>query len=86
MASNVTKQYEEMRRAMRAFRHDFGKEIVKAIPLYEDPTRYPVDELISLFKLQMDFRKEGLSEDDKAALKARFAAKRDSIRLLRGCS
>ena len=82
MASNVTKQYEEMRRAMRAFRHDFGEEIVKAIPLYEDPTRYPVDELISLFKLQMDFRKEGLSEDDKAALKARFAAKRDSIRLL----
>ena len=82
MADDVTKRYEEMRLAQKAFRKEFGEEINLAMPKYEDPTRYPVEELIDLFKFQMQFRKEGLSEEDKKRLKAEFAEKRDRIQLL----
>ena len=82
MADDVTKKYEEMRKAMLAFNKEFGGEINLAIPKYEDPTRYPVAELIDLFKFQMKFRNPGLSQEEKDTLKKEFAAKRDAIQLL----
>ena len=82
MPDQVTEKYKQMREAMKAFRKEFGEEINKAIPLYEDPTRYPVQDLLALSAIQQEFRKEGLSEEEKAELKRRSAEKRDSIRLL----
>ncbi len=82
MDDNVKKKYEEMRKAMLAFNKEFGGEINKAIPKYEDPTRYPVDKLVELFKFQWKFREPGHTQEEKDALKKEFAAMRDAIELL----
>jgi len=74
-------EFRELMRKRRAFALACGDEVNQAIPLYEDPTRYPVEELIALFKLQqqmMDTEEPGA----RAALKARFSEMRKSIRLL----
>ena len=84
MADDLKKRYEEMQKARRAFCREFGAEINKAIPKYEDPTRYPVQELIDLFKFSWKFRDPGLSQEDKDRLKAEFIAKRDAIEPLPG--
>lgn len=81
MDDPVKKQYEAMHKANAAFRKEFGEEINKAIPLYEDPTRYPVEQLVELFKFQWNF-KEAKTQEEKDALKKEFAARRDAIRLL----
>lgn len=81
MDDPVKKQYEAMLKANAAFRKEFGEEINKAIPLYEDPTRYPVEQLVELFKFQWNF-KEAKTQEEKDALKKEFAARRDAIRLL----
>lgn len=81
MEDPVKKQYEAMHLANAAFRKEFGAEINKAIPLYEDPTRYPVDRLIELFKFQQGFR-SAQTQAEKDALKKEFAARRDAIALL----
>ena len=78
MEDPVKKQYEAMHMANAAFRKEFGAEINKAIPLYEDPTRYPVDRLIELFKFQQGFR-SAQTQAGKDALKKEFAARRDAI-------
>ena len=78
MEDPVKKQYEAMHMANAAFRKEFGAEINKAIPLYEDPTRYPVDRLIELFKFQHGFR-SAQTQAGKDALKKEFAARRDAI-------
>lgn len=82
MDDKVKEMYEKMRKARIAFCKDFGAEVNKAIPMYEDPTRYPVQELIDLFKYQWNFRKEGLTQEEKDAYKAEFARRRDAIRPL----
>ena len=79
MADDVTRKYEEMRKAQLEFRREFGREINKAIPLYEDPTRYPVEALVNLFRFQMKFRRPGLTEEEKEKLKQRFSELRDAI-------
>ena len=86
MSDKVTERYNEMRKAMLAFNKEFGEEINKAIPLYEDPTRYPVQELVALFKFQRRFREPDLTQEEKEALKKEFAERRDRIRLLPGAS
>ena len=81
MEDSIVKKYEAMRRANAAFRLEFGPEINKAIPLYEDPTRYPVNELIELFQFQQKFKETNIPEE-KSRLKREFAAKCDAIHLL----
>lgn len=81
MEDSVSKKYEAMRMANAEFRLEFGAEINKAIPLYEDPTRYPVNELIELFQFQQKFKETNIPEE-KSRLKREFAAKRDAIHLL----
>ena len=58
-----------------------GDEVNQAIPLYEDPTRYPVEELVALFKLQQEMM-DAPTPEQRAELKARFSEMRRSIRLL----
>ena len=77
---------EAMREIMRKrweFAAACGDEVNKAIPLYEDPTRYPVEELVALYKLQqrmMDAETPG----ERAALKEQFSVMRRGVRLLPG--
>lgn len=83
MDEELRKKYDEMRKAMLAFNKEFGGEINKAIPMYEDPTRYPVQELIDLFKFQWKFKENAnASAEIKAELKKEYAARRDAIKLL----
>ena len=75
---------EAMREIMRKrweFAAACGDEINKAIPLYEDPTRYPVEELVALFRLQQEMM-DAPTPEKRAELKARFSEMRRSIRLL----
>ena len=60
-----------------------GDEVNKAIPLYEDPTRYPVEALIALFKLQQEMM-DAPTPEERSELKAKFSEMRRSIRLLPG--
>lgn len=46
-------------------REEYGHLINRAIPLYEDPTRYPVRELIDLFMLQQEMKKASSDEERK---------------------
>ncbi len=78
---DVQERMRQMREARRAFCKEYGADINKAIPMYEDPTRYPVQELIDLFRLQCDMRDEK-DPDLKAQKKAAFIAARDKIQLL----
>lgn len=83
MDDKVKKMYEEMMKARKVFCKEFGEEINKAIPMYEDPTRYPVEELVELFKFQWKFRENpNATQEEKDSLKKEFAAKRDAIKLL----
>ncbi len=72
---------EEIMKKMAAFRAECGDEINLAIPLYEDPTRYPIDELVALFHIQQRLMAAETSEE-RAAIKAEFAAARKKIKLL----
>lgn len=83
MADIMEEAIRAMMQEKAAFNAEFGGEINLAIPKYEDPTRYPVEELIELFKFQQKFSMS-LPEAERAALKAEFARKRDAIRLLPG--
>lgn len=62
-------------------RQEYGKELNKAITLYEDPTRYPVEDLIALAQLQFKMMKE---EDDEQRdlLHTQFMDKLESIKLI----
>ena len=82
MNEELRKQYEKMRKDRLAFCKDFGDVINLAIPKYEDPTRYPVRELLDLFHSQGKFRAPGLSQEEKDALKQDFLSRLDAIRLL----
>ena len=44
----------EIMRQRAEFAAACGDEINQAIPMYEDPTRYPVKELVALFLLQQE--------------------------------
>lgn len=72
---------EKMMERMAQMRAECGDEINKAIPLYEDPTRYPVEKLVALFKLQQQMMSAATPEA-RAAAKAEFKAAREAIRLL----
>ena len=76
-----TPEFFALMKKRREFAAACGDEVNLAVPLYEDPTRYPVEELLALYKLQRQMMDE---EDPKkrAALKARFKELRESIRLL----
>lgn len=63
------------------FRRECGDEVNLAILMYEDPTRYPVNELVELFKLQNEMM-DAATTEERMALKVRFAEKRRSIKLL----
>lgn len=72
---------DEMMARMAQMRAECGDEINKAIPMYEDPTRYPVEELVELFKLQQKMMSAETSEA-RADAKAAFKAAREAIQLL----
>jgi len=72
---------EEMMARMAQMRTECGDEINKAIPMYEDPTRYPVQELVALFQLQHKMM-EAPDAETRAAAKAEFKAAREAIQLL----
>ena len=72
---------QEIMRKRWEFAAACGDEINKAIPLYEDPTRYPVEELVALFRLQQEMM-DAPTPEKRAELKARFSEMRRSIRLL----
>ncbi|MBR5701323.1 MAG: hypothetical protein IKX47_02560, partial [Oscillospiraceae bacterium] len=74
-------EFRELMRKRREFAAACGDEVNKAIPLYEDPTRYPVEELIALYRLQQEMM-DTEEPAARAALKARFSEMRKSIRLL----
>ena len=74
-------EFRELMRKRREFALACGDEVNRAIPLYEDPTRYPVEELIALFRLQREMM-DTEEPAARAALKEKFAEKRKSIRLL----
>ena len=46
-------QDERFQRMMQ-IRKECGAEINRAVAMYEDVTRYPVQELVDLFKLQQE--------------------------------
>ena len=77
MEEAITKMVQEK----AAFNAEFGAEINLAIPKYEDPTRYPVTELIELFRYQQKLTMD-VPAEERAKRKAEFAAKRDAVRLL----
>ena len=79
--ANQANIMQEMMKKMAAFRAECGDEINRAIPLYEDPTRYPIDELVALFHIQQRLMAAETSEQ-RAAIKAEFAAAREKIELL----
>ena len=81
MTDVVKDEYEKMMKARAAFNLEFGCEINLAIPKYEEPTRFPVERLVELFKLQAKFQDAG-TVDEKASLKKAFADLRDSIQPL----
>jgi len=66
---------------MLEVRKECGDEINKAIPLYEDPTRYPVQELVDLFQLQRKMT-DAETKEERMTLKAEFATAREKIQLL----
>ena len=51
-------------------REEYGHLINRAIPLYEDPTRYPVRELVDLFMLQQEMMKASSDEESKDKMAA----------------
>lgn len=66
---------------MMQMRREIGPLINRAIPKYEDPTRYPIDQLVDLFHTQQKLM--GCQDDaQRTALKAEFATKLDAIELL----
>ena len=65
---------------MKEVNKQFGPERHAAIPLYEDPTRYPVDQLVELALLDRRIT-ECRSFDERAVLISRFSELRRSIRL-----
>ncbi len=76
-----TPEFRELMRKRREFAAACGDEVNKAIPLYEDPTRYPVEELIALFKVQQRMM-DAEDPEARSSLKKQFAELRQSIRLL----
>ena len=76
-----TPEFRELMRKRTEFSAACGDEVNRAIPLYEDPTRYPVEDLIALFRLQQRMMD---TEDPAArgALKRQFSEMRQAIRPL----
>ncbi len=71
---------EMMARMMEA-RRECGPEINLAVPMYEDVTRYPLQDLIDLWGMQETMMRAETGEARAEALKA-FSEKRRRIRLL----
>jgi hypothetical protein len=65
---------------MREVNKQFGPERHAAIPLYEDPTRYPIDRLVALASMEREIM-ECRDADERAALISKFSDLRKSIRL-----
>lgn len=72
---------EEMMARMAKMREQCGDEINKAIAMYEDPTRYPVQEMVALFQLQHGMM-SAATDEERAEAKAAFKAAREAINLL----
>ncbi len=66
---------------MRQVALECGTEINLAIPMYEDPTRYPVDQLIDLFQCQTEMTQAETAEE-RTRLKTVFSKKRQAIQPL----
>lgn len=62
-------------------RDEYGCELNKAISLYEEPTRYPVDQLIRLVNAQMAMMKEA-DDGKRAELHDAFMSLLNSIEVL----
>ncbi len=62
-------------------RAEYGALINKAMKLYEDPTRYPVQDLIDLFALQREMM-DCQDDAQRKVLMASFSEKTDSIPLI----
>lgn len=75
------KRLQEMMERTKQFREECGDEVNLAIPMYEDPTRYPVQELIGLYQIQ-ERMMSAQTSGERATIKAEFSAARKKIRLL----
>ncbi len=71
----------ELEKRMQLIAAECGDEINLAIPMYEDPTRYPVKELLKMSSLQWRMM-EAETPEERAALKVKFAEARKQMRLL----
>lgn len=60
---------------------DCGEEIIRAAGMFEDPTRFPVDQLIQLSFLQQEIYDADIREE-RLALNEKFRAAMDQIHLL----
>ena len=71
----------ELEKKMQLIAAECGDEINQAIPMYEDPTRYSVKDLLKMSSLQWKMM-EAPTAEERAALKKEFAEVRKQIRLL----
>lgn len=62
-------------------RMECGAEINRAVAMYEDVTRYPVQELVDLFKMQQKIM-ETTTKEERDVLRVEFASAMDRIQLL----
>lgn len=71
----------EMLQHQRQIAVECGYEINRAVSMYEDPTRYPVEELVKLYGIQQKIM-EAQTPEERSALKKEFAAAEEQIRPL----
>lgn len=81
MADQGLERMKAMMEKRRAFRKEFGEVLNKGIPYFEDPTRYPLEELIPLSRMVNLFNHVE-TEEEKEKLKADFLAKLDALKPL----
>jgi len=74
----LSKEFQER---MRIMREEFGAERQKAIPIFEDVTRYPLDGIRKLVLLEREIMACKTSEERLPLIKE-FASLRDSLKLL----
>ncbi len=77
----MEQRMKKMMEARRQMRLRLGDEINLAIPMYEDPTRYPVEQLRDLFVFQNDMMNEK-DPEKQLEMKKVFRAMREKIQLL----
>ena len=78
---NLIRAVRELMRQRAEFQAACGDEVNQAIPLYEDPTRYPVEELVALFHIQQEMTEAETPEKRAEALKEVSTLSKELARL-----